>query len=303
MGRFKFAIRNLVGAAGVFASAFYIAESGIYTMIIIGGTAFIAGIFSFGIHDEESGKRYGPYMLLYGAILVLAGVLCLSFNKSFWILKYVGAVAVALTGYFQWIKLGKIFSPKKLLRKIETLAIFVFPIIIMAGVILSVFTQKLLLGKTLIIIGAVIWTIHNLYALILMDSDGNPDLSRFSPDAREAAHNFDRNKILDEDDVMNIVHLIAKRFERKRDSLPNSAAVTFYVFEEVNGSHISYKICGTLHDTLIMPNDKKIELEVALQRKVQQMQQGIIKMTQRELSKYNLPYSSYNIEVEIGNFE
>lgn len=303
MTKLKFAIRNFVGAIGVFISAFFVAVSGASTMLVIGITAFVAGIFSFGIYNEEDGKKYGPYMLFYGILLILGSIICWIFNLSSWILNLIGGIAVALVGFFQWIKMGNIFGPTKLLRKIEGLAIFVFPVLIIVGVVLSIFTLNLSLGKALIIIGAVIWIIHNLYALILMNSDGEPDLSKFNFDARQSTYNFDKNKILDEDDVRNVVHLIALRWERGRDSLPNGAAVTLYVKDNVNGSNVNFKISGTMHDAIMLPDDKKIVVQEALQRKLQQMQQGIINMTKRELSKYKqLPYTEYNINVELGYF-
>ena len=306
MARLKFAIRNFAGAAGVFAAAFCLSTSVTSTLFAIGFTVIIAGIFSFGMRDDETGKRYGPGMLLYGGILVILGFVCLEYQKILVISYYVGAVALVLVGYFQWLKFKNEFGPTKLLRIIEGFAIFVFPVLITVGVILTVFTQKISLGRTLIIIGAVIWIIYNIYALILMDSDGEPDLSKFKFGARKSSYNFDRHKTLNQNDVISIVHNIAGRCGggRGRDSLPHQAAVTIYVFEQVDGSHIHYTISGNLHGTIMMLNEHKIEVQAALQRKLQQKQQELINMTKRELSKYGqLPYSTYDIDVEIGYFD
>ncbi|MDE5562423.1 MAG: hypothetical protein K2J01_02615 [Clostridiales bacterium] len=304
MARFKFAIRNFAGAIGVFISAFYVTKSGINTMLTIGITAIVAGIFSFGMHDDESGTRLSPLMIFFGIILVLVSTICTSLGKNHWILKYIGAFAVAFVGYYQWIKIGNYYSPTKVLRNIECLVILVFPVLITIGVVLSIFTQKLLLGKGLIIGGAVIWMIHSIYSLVFMDSDGEPDFSKFNFDGRESAYKSDKNTILDEYDVMQIVHHIANLFSRERESLPHSAEITTYVYDDVSENNITYTISGDLRGTIVLTNEQRPAVQAALQRKLQQKQERLMRRTQKELLKYKgLPYPSYNIHVEMGSID
>lgn len=286
MEKIKYAIKNFALAIIVFVASFYLADSGRISAIIV-GVCFIIGSFRSVGKTADGGAIT---IFIIGVALIVLGA---SVKSIDWLLKYIGAAALAFIGFYQITKIDKKFSSAKILKRVESIAILAITALIMIGAILSVFPSKAQLGKSLLICGSVIWILHTVYALVFMVKGeyGNAYLSSNS--------NFEIGKALNENDVLSEARKIANRWNGSSDPLPYDTSVKYSVSAQVVGDSIDFIIKGTLRGIQNLTSETYVSsVKTSLNGKLDKILQNIVSTAEEELGKFSLPHD-YNINARV----
>ncbi len=154
-------------------------------------------------------------------------------------------------------------------------------------------------------VGCVVWGLNKLFWMYCWYGLGNIGDARDSGDTSYVpSSNTDDDRQISDREVNSLVRKIADRWTGREDSsllLPGNGSIRYSVNVEVIGSNIiDFTISGKLSG---VGEDQLSAARIHLGSQMDKAANKIIEETKSELSKHNLPYASYDINVIKGSIE
>lgn len=321
-----YALQYFGAIALLLCAAIYLKSSGEMSAIFIGSAYIVYGI-------SQAVRVRGKSSLsvaVVGAIVLALGIVTASFVIGGATLdKIIGSIMKCITGILilimvvvqPMVNYSKHYAIGKSERWLVNIAYKLMPLVIIGGTALTLLQSFFkFLGYSfnfyiITIIGCTIWFVVTAYIIYLMLTHEYDDTIDKAEEAimeyidksrngftQESSTNNNYRQI-SEDKVKSIVKKIAESWSQKSDVsflLSGGGSIRFNVTFEIIGATINYTINGKLSG---VRKEQLSEAYTFLGGKIDKAGYKIVEETEKELSKYNLPNSAYNINVKKGKIE